>query len=169
MSINYPADPCLACSWTHEVPEGVNAIEISSQRQENRLVALAMWDVLLRQGRRVAAVATSDWHRGAAPIGTPSVRVWAADLSASAILEGIRAGRVIVLANESLLAPEVTVRARRTAATIGDEVRVVRGETIRIVFERFASTRGYLRLHLVAADGTPLAITNPIFVEISEP
>jgi hypothetical protein len=202
VSINHPFDTCLACSWTQDVPEGVTAMEISQERPEGRLQALAMWDVLLRQGRRVTAVGTSDWHRGTTPLGVPSVRVRASELSVPAILEAIRAGRVVVLASASLPAPDVTVRAGRLAATIGDEVRVAAGEPLQVeircapayrdarvdlfwngeaiatgavpadgalTFERYATTRGYLRVHVVSPDGTPLAVTNPTFVEIAEP
>ena len=34
-------------------------------------------------------------------------------------------------------------------------------------FERFAATNGYLRLHVLAASGAPLAITNPIWIRMT--
>jgi hypothetical protein len=39
---------------------------------------------------------SSDWHRADHPIGMASVRVWAAELSERAILDAMRAGRVVV-------------------------------------------------------------------------
>lgn len=195
VSINHPAGTCFACSWTHAVPDGVNAIEISDQPAQ----ALAMWDVLLRQGRRIAAVGTSDWHRGDAPLGSPCVRVWADDLSTPAILAGIRAGRVVVVANAQVPAPDLVLHTGHAKAKIGDEIRLARGEPMRvevradpadegarvdlmwngeavdsavmrgtdpIVFDRFATTTGYLRVHVTRPDGVPLAITNPIYVVV---
>lgn len=199
-SINHPASTCTACAWTHTVPDGIDAIEISDERPESRLQALAMWDLLLRQGRRLTAVAASDWHRGATPLGVPAVRVWAEELSTAAILEGIRRGRVIVVADPSLPAPDLRVRTRHGEARIGDRVRVPRGDEIRVelrggpagatvellwngepistavvpadgavTFSRFPVARGYLRIHLTRPDGTLLAVTNPVFVEVSAP
>ncbi|MEO8501169.1 MAG: hypothetical protein ABI565_09660, partial [Vicinamibacteria bacterium] len=34
-------------------------------------------------------------------------------------------------------------------------------------FERFASTNGYLRVHVLAPSGAPLAVTNPIWIKMS--
>jgi hypothetical protein len=200
VSINHPASACAACTWTHAVPDGVNAIEISDERQESRLQALAMWDVLLRQGRRLTAVGTSDWHRGAAPLGLPSVRVWAEELSTAAILEGIRLGRVIVVADPSLPAPDLTARTGHGDARVGDLLHVPRGDPVRVelrgappgtrvdllwngepiaeatvpadgavTFNRHPAARGYVRIHLTRPDGTLLAVTNPIFIEVTTP
>ena len=85
IAINHPSDSCLACSWTHPVPLEVSAIEIANGEPVARQQAMTLWDALLREGRRVTAVGESDYHRGAAPLGTPSVRVRAQELSTPAI------------------------------------------------------------------------------------
>lgn len=202
VSINHPFASCAGCPWTHPIPDALDAIEISEERPEARLQAMALWDVLLRQGRRVAAVATSDWHRGPAPLGAPAVRVFAPELSAPAILDGIREGRVVVVASASLPAPILSVRAGAVTAGVGGRLRASAGEPIQIDlqgapeydgarvdllwngevvasgvlparggarFERHAATSGYLRVHLLAADGTLLALTTPIYVEVVAP
>lgn len=33
--------------------------------------------------------------------------------------------------------------------------------------DRFASTNGYLRVHILAANGAPLAVTNPVWIRTS--
>lgn len=202
VSINHPFASCFGCPWTHPIPDALDAIEISEERPEARLQAMALWDVLLRQGRRVAAVATSDWHRGPAPLGAPAVRVFAPELSATAILDGIREGRVVVVASAALPAPILTVRAGEAAAGVGGRIRAKAGEAIQVDvegapeydgaradllwngevvasnvlaarggarFERHAATPGYLRVHLFAPDGTLLALTNPVYVEVAAP
>ena len=43
-----------------------------------------------------------------------------------------------------------------------DRATAAAGGTVR--FRRWPATDGYLRVHVTAADGAPLAITNPVFV-----
>jgi hypothetical protein len=128
ISVNHPAAACFACAWTHAIPDSVNAIEVSEHPPQ----ALAIWDVLLRQGRRLTAVGTSDWHRGNGPLGSPSVKVWATDLSTPAILAGLRAGHVVVVADPAVPAPDLTVRTADRVAKVGDELRVARGQVMRV-------------------------------------
>lgn len=202
VSINHPYVDCFACPWTHGVPEGLNAIEVANRDGANLAQAIAMWDVLLRQGRRITAVGASDFHRiGQNAIGTASVRVWADELKTSAILGAIREGRVVVMADGRTPPPSLVVRHGQHAFRIGDTLEVERGETLEVEvsadapayaggrvdlvwrgepvasaklggigpirFTRWANTDGYLRVHAFAANGAPLAVTNPVFVKLS--
>jgi len=201
VSINHPVADCLACSWTHQVPDTVSAIEIANGTAVARQQAMTMWDVLLRGERRITAVGESDWHRGNVPLSVPSVRVFAPELSTRAILAAIRARRVIVMADGSTPPPTVVARAGGQQARIGDDLQIRPGEPFTVAvdaaaaqyrggrvafvwngeaiasepvpesghveFERFGHADGYLRLHVFKADGTPLAITNPIFVTMT--
>ena len=200
VSINHPVADCVACSWTHELPDSVNAIEIANGAAAARQQAMTMWDILLRAGRHVTAVGESDWHRGNAPLGAPSVRVWAPELSTRAVLDALRAGRVVVMADATTPPPTMTVRSPRSEGRVGDTVRVKADEPLRIdveaaaaaykdarvqllwngeavdagvmpasgrlEFQRFSKTAGYFRVHVSGADGAPLAVTNPVFVDI---
>ena len=74
VGINHPYSDCVACSWTHAVPEVVNTIEITGREPAEIVRAVALWDMLLTAGRRVTASGVSDWHRGDTPIGAASVR-----------------------------------------------------------------------------------------------
>ncbi|HTI38386.1 MAG TPA: CehA/McbA family metallohydrolase [Vicinamibacterales bacterium] len=132
ISINHAVTDCVACSWTHAVPDSVNAWEVFNGTVDGRRQAVAMWDQLLRAGRRVTAVGESDWHRGDAPIGSPTSRVWAPELSASAILAGVKSGRVIVMANTALPTPDIVARAGGATARVGDELTVAAGEGVSI-------------------------------------
>ena len=192
-SINHPASTCVGCGWEHAVPEGVTGIEITNGRHGEMAAAMEMWDRLLKEGRRIVAVGSSDWHRPPAPFDVASVRVWAEELSTRAILDGIRAGRVVVMADGRTPPPLLVARAGRVKAGVGetlkmaghDSVRVevtlpagllggrvdlvadgavvaTQPATTRVRFERAAGDR-YLRVHVFAADGSPRAVTNPVF------
>ncbi len=112
LSINHPVldlgKGCIGCSWKHVVPESVGAVEIGTgaASKTGRLFgdsAIAWWDALLDEGRHLAPVGGSDDHsaghgRGLfdSPIGSPTTRVLADELSVEAIVAGIRAGRTVV-------------------------------------------------------------------------
>ncbi|MGE3375009.1 MAG: CehA/McbA family metallohydrolase [Vicinamibacteria bacterium] len=200
-SVNHPRSDCVACSWTHDIPASVAAMEVANISHQEMAQSLAMWDLLLRQGRRIAGIGVSDWHRGTAPIGAASVRVRADELSRPAILGAIRAGRVVVMADATTPPPELRLLAGSRQASVGDVLRLRRGEAFaaelqaagpayegaRVDFvwrgealasatlsagqparlERFAAAPGYLRAHVTTADGRPLAMTNPIWVEVA--
>jgi hypothetical protein len=197
--INHPYASCVACSWTHNVPSGIGTIEITGREPEEMPRAVALWDMLLRQGRRVTAIGVSDWHRGDAPLGSASVRVFAPDLSTRSILDALRAGRVVVMAEGSLSPPDLRVSAGGVEARIGDTLSLKKGDGFEVTvdvgsappyqtasvelywngervssarlvsgkvrFGRFASTSGYLRVHVVTATGAPMAVTNPVWIK----
>ena len=202
-AINHPKADCLGCAWEHAIPKGVTAIEISGAGNAEREAAVAMWDALLQRGRRLVAVGASDWHRPDHPIAAASVRVWASELSQAAILEGIRAGRVVVMA-EGRIPPPILVARGGPAdpeARIGDTLIVDRGAPavvevttpgvlfggrIDLVwdgaavdqaqagasaarFERSVTRDGYVRAHVYSPDGTPVAVTNPVFLKVRAP
>ena len=193
--INHPGATCDGCGWQHEVPDGVAALEITNGSHQEMAAAIAMWDRLLMQGRRITGVGSSDWHRGPRTVDVASVRAWARELSASAILDGIRRGRVAVMSDGRTPPPLMVARAGRLRAGAGEtlpvravkEVRVdvtlpvalvggrvelvADGTTVatqpartRMRFDRPVGDR-YLRIHVFSADGTPRAITNPVYLE----
>ena len=194
-SINHPSASCAGCGWEHAVPEGVTGIEISNGNHGEMARAVAMWDDLLKKGRRIVAVGSSDWHRGPGTIDVASVRVWATELSTPAILDGIRRGRVVVMADGRTPPPLLVVRAGRHRAGSGETLPVGDATSVRldvtlpvallggrvdliadgavvasrpaktrVRFERPATDR-YLRIHVFDADGSPQAVTNPVFLE----
>jgi hypothetical protein len=207
-SVNHPRAACAGCSWEHAVPPGVVGIEIANNHPEDRAACIARWDALLREGRRITGIGSSDWHRGPLPIDAASVRVWAPELSTAAILDGIKAGRVVVMADGRTPPPELAVRFGKRIARIGDTLAVASGAPYEVTvavragvaayegsrvdlfwngeaagsaelkrtgparFTRFTRTTtepGYLRAHVQRADGSPLAITNPVYVTVEEP
>jgi hypothetical protein len=198
-AINHPRADCLGCAWEHNVSAGVAALEITAAGTSERAAAMALWDSLLQRRRRIVGLGSSDWHRPDHPIGTASVRVWAAELSEKAILDSIRAGRVVVMIDAATPPPELIVRAGEAEARVGDSLAMARGAVARVEvrppaaltggrvdlvhdgvvvdsaaitasapirFERTITKDGYLRLHVFAANGFPVAVTNPVYLEV---
>jgi hypothetical protein len=154
-TINHPSASCAGCGWEHAVPEGVTGIEISNGNHAEMAQAIAMWDRLLLQGRRIVAVGSSDWHRGTSPIDVASVRVWADELSTRAILGGLRAGRVVVMADGRTPPPLMVARAGRRRAVAGETLPLGRRAKVRLDVTLPVGLLGG-RVDLVA-DGTVVA------------
>ena len=131
-SINHPSASCAGCGWEHAVPEGVTGIEIVNGNHGEMAKAIALWDDLLKQGRHIVGVGSSDWHRGPRTIDVASARVWATELSTRAILDGIRAGRVVVMADGRTPPPLMVAKAGRRRAGVGETLAVGAGTTVRI-------------------------------------
>ncbi len=123
-SINHPAGECSGCSWEHEIPDGVDAIEVWNGRRGPQDRAVAMWERLLRDGRRVTAVGASDWHRPPDPIDGANVRVFVHAHTQAGILDGIKAGRVIVMRGAADAMPSFTVRSGSRSATVGESLTI---------------------------------------------
>ncbi len=194
-AINHPFDNCSACAWEQTIPADLDGLEIWNGGKAPQEQAIAMWDRLLRAGRRVTAVGASDWHRLPAPIGAAAVRVLATQLTEPAILDGIRQHRVIVMRDARTVPPSVRARCGSAEAEVGgaltcaghDDLSVhvsmpaladgnaefswkaARMTTLAIgggtTFSMPAGA-GYLRVRIYAADGSTVAITNPIYVSL---
>jgi hypothetical protein len=135
-AINHPTqdlgDLCTGCGWRLPVPAtGVDGVEVANAgyRQLGVLYndsSIAFWDTLEARGMKAAAVGGSDDHRAGredifyqSPIGEPATMVWAEELSAAAILDGV-ARRHTVVKGQSVADPMVDLRAG--AAMAGDTV-----------------------------------------------
>ena len=118
--VNHPkltlGDACIGCEWqdVDSTPWAeVAAIEIQTGpfglAELIGRPARDLWDELLDAGHRVTAVGGSDDHRAGidfdpltqSPVGSPTTLVYAEELSESAILEAIAAGRAQVLLSGS--------------------------------------------------------------------
>jgi hypothetical protein len=129
---------CIGCAWRHADTDwskvaGMELLTAGWEIGVNAFVpqVLAMWDGLLDQGFRIAAVGGSDDHTAGrnvsttgAPIGSPTTRVLADQLSEAAIVDAVRHGRTLVqLRGPDDPMVEVTMRTvAGGAAEIGDEV-----------------------------------------------
>jgi hypothetical protein len=142
LSLNHPTAQCAQCGWEHAVPAAASAIEIWNGWSGPQEAAVALWDRLLRSGRRLTAVGSSDFHRRPQPLGRGSVRVWAPELRTPAILRSIREGRVIVMGDGSSPAPMVLLRIEGQEAGIGDTVTLRPGQPYSIAVQAPPLARG---------------------------
>jgi MYXO-CTERM domain-containing protein len=113
--VNHPmldlGSVCIGCEWKHvdDTPWGeVAGLEIITGNFDIGVQAfvprvIALWDSLLDQGYRIAAIGGSDDHNAgrstgptASQIASPTTLVLADGLSEAAIIDGIRHGRTIV-------------------------------------------------------------------------
>jgi hypothetical protein len=120
--------------------------------------SLALWDRLLKQGRRITAVGGSDKHQGPFDgslgfheIGQPCTWVYAEELSASGLLAGLRAGHAFISAGPAGPRLELTAVADASTAMMGDAVVVGEGWPAQLRC-RVTGAGGHL-LRLVSACG----------------
>ncbi|HEX3783389.1 MAG TPA: CehA/McbA family metallohydrolase [Pseudonocardiaceae bacterium] len=88
----HPFADCFGCTWTFDYQQ-VDLIEIwNGPWGLDDQAAVIHWDGLLRAGRWIPAVGDSDSHTPRDRVGHPHNVVLAEDLSADALMAGLRAG-----------------------------------------------------------------------------
>jgi MYXO-CTERM domain-containing protein len=162
--VNHPAldlgTVCLGCAWHHADTDWsqVAGIEILTGNWTFGATGfvpqvIAMWDGLLDQGYRIAAIGGSDDHTAGrsegptgAPIGSPTTRVLADNLGEAAIVDAIRHGRTMVqLRGPDDPIVDVTMRtATGGSAEIGDDVDDV--DRVRIALHVTGGDRTFAQL-----------------------
>jgi hypothetical protein len=185
--LNHPH--CDFCPWEHDFAFDFDLAEVWNglwtARNER---ALAWWQAELAAGRRVPAVGGSDCHRvelfSVIRTGAPTTYVLAADATVEAILEGLKAGRVMISDMQDGPAIWMTPGPGETVAPGSCEVsiRLERAEdcTLRlidrtgIIYEApagdttyvwEAASGNFLRAELRSDfTGMVRALTNPVYV-----
>ncbi|MFF7182843.1 CehA/McbA family metallohydrolase [Streptomyces sp. NPDC008121] len=128
----HPHAPCVGCAWKFGFGDA-DAVEVwNGPYTPDDEVALADWDAALARGRRIPAMGGSDAHRDPDRVGTPQTVVLAHELSRTAILAGLRAGRSYV-AESSAVALDFTVTdGRGRTAGIGERLAVPADAPVRV-------------------------------------
>ena len=105
VSINHPRVPtgeaCMGCGWSPTPAVDLSlaaAIEVvNGQDVENAIAGMPFWHEQLQRGRRLTAIGGSDTHDAATGrVGVPTTVIYATELSADAIVAGIRSGNVYI-------------------------------------------------------------------------
>lgn len=100
-----------------------------------------LWDSLLGEGRRFWIVATSDSHVNYAEPSRPGADFWPgqyqktyvhAERTYDGILDGLRSGRIFVVAGDLISELDVTATARGSTAGIGGTLAVPKGQDVSI-------------------------------------
>ncbi len=210
-AINHPVldvgAQCIGCLWESEVPvELIGAVEIATGAGAFLFSedTLAFWDELSQRGAHASAIGGSDDHRAgrdtgplASRIGSPTTMVYAEELGARAIIEGVRLGRTVVklrgpddpmieisvggaVPSGVVVAEETTLEARVTGA-FGGSVRWLENgreaAATAITSDPFvfsvtarAPAQGEDRWRAeVAIDGTLCTVTSNVFIRAAEP
>ncbi|MGI8770783.1 MAG: CehA/McbA family metallohydrolase [Acidobacteriaceae bacterium] len=158
VSINHPVrnfgEACIGCGWKPAAGNdmrNVNAIEaVNGVNPQFYLNDIAYWQQQLNRGYRLTGLGGSDTHKPEQKTtGDPTTVVYASDLSVTAILDGIRAGRVFVDLTGS--------RDRMLEVEAVDD----RGSTVHMG-DTLASPHGrkaMLHVHVVGCAGSSVRIT----------
>lgn len=103
MSINHPVSG--DCSWLHQMEREPGGVELyhSSWYEEPIATSALAW--FQRWRRDVVLIGGGDFHNRSTPLrpGLPTTWVAAEELSAEAILDGIRAGRTAITASATFV------------------------------------------------------------------
>ncbi|CAN5532812.1 hypothetical protein BH11MYX1_BH11MYX1_13810 [soil metagenome] len=140
--VNHPVlelgSACIGCMWQHvdDTPwDEVTGLEILTGNYNLGVLAffpraIALWDMELAAGHRLAAIGGSDDHTAGlnetstgSPIGSPTTLVLADNLSEAAIIAALEHGRTIVdLHGPDAPGLDFTLANDTTTTEIGDEV-----------------------------------------------
>jgi hypothetical protein len=136
---NHPFALCTTCPWRYPEREwkGMDGVEVWNGKWDlTDEQAVTWWDGLLRRGLRLNAFGGSDYHRGADAM-VPATRVWAPRLEQGAIMDGLRNGRTVMVADPKGAQLELTAgRAKpgeTASGTVEIQVRTRKAEGLRLV------------------------------------
>ena len=158
--VNHPKVTGPPWEWGDEVQ--ADAIEVWQQPWHVfNYQSLAVWDRLLKQGRRLTAAGGSDKHQapfdgslGFHEVGQPCTWIYAKELSTPALLAGLRAGHAFISTGPAGPRLELTVTAPNGTAMMGDCLSLADGEEARLCCRVTGADGMFLRL--VSAAGALL-------------
>lgn len=111
VSINHPRAPtgeaCMGCGWSPRPAADMSLVQavevVNGNDVESARAGLPFWEEQLQLGHRLTAIGGSDTHDVTATpapmtgqVGVPTTVIFAQELSANAIVDGIRSGNVFV-------------------------------------------------------------------------
>jgi hypothetical protein len=97
LSLSHPLIPGMSWTLGYDLP--VDALEVwHGPSGERNLETLAIWQELLRSGRRMVGLGGSDHHCGRRdrPLANPTIWVLADSLTVEGIVSALRSGRVVI-------------------------------------------------------------------------
>jgi predicted metal-dependent phosphoesterase TrpH len=198
VSVNHPFGGTSPWELGDETAAAADTIEVwNGPWSPDERAAIDWWAGLIARGARPTAVGGSDCHsfrrRKDQALAGPTTWVRAAARDGAAVIDAIRAGRVVLTRRPDTPRPDVTVRCGDQTAGVGDVLEVSAGEalqvhvridggasgcTARLLSDRgpeagltgagtvrlSAAGRRFIRLELDHPDGGLAALTNPIYL-----
>ncbi len=169
-SINHADAPsgesCMGCGWTPSTPVDMGlftAVEVINGGVI-MLSSADLWDHQIAAGHRLTAIGGSDNHNALTPagqpgaVGRPTTVVDADELSVSAILDGIRNGRVFIdltSSHDKLLDLDATIGSHH--ARMGEDLEASNGTSVQFDVHVAACAGNQLHLLLDGQESPPLA------------
>ncbi len=136
-SINHPTAVCGGCDWSYGDWTKMDAVEIWNGGWDFQdEAALKKWDALLRDGKFIPAIGSSDTHspplgqkdyQTNPGLGSPTNHVGAKKLLQSEILSAIKQGRVWVNSKANNQIIRFSASSGQKSRTIGDIIETVDG------------------------------------------
>ncbi|MFD3512009.1 CehA/McbA family metallohydrolase [Streptomyces sp. NPDC058657] len=150
----HPHASCLGCGWQFGFAEA-DAVEVwNGPYTPDDEVSLQAWDKTLGAGGRwVPAMGSSDAHRDPDRVGHPQTVVLADDLSRTAVLAGIRAGRSYVAASSAVSLSLSVTGPRGESATLGGRLAVADDAVVTVRLS-VTGAAADATTHLVTDQGT---------------
>jgi hypothetical protein len=165
VSINHPNNPsgeiCMGCGWTApgfdyaraDAIEVVNGGNLrATGAADGPLSGLGLWAKLMDQGLHPTAVGGSDSHdadllSGPGSVGSPTTVVYADELSETAILAGLREGRVYIdMDGHPGHTLDLTVASPAEQVGIGGRLSARKGNVLTIVLRADGVAGGHYEI-----------------------
>lgn len=133
-SLNHPL--CSFCPWKWDTDFIYQNVEVwNGVMREDNLNAVRWWQKQLESGKKLGAVGGSDYH-GVFPsfgyLGSPVNIVHALSPSKEDILDALREGRSVILANPK--SPMLTIESGN--ATVGETVKITENTVVTVRAEK---------------------------------
>ena len=171
-SVNHAEAPggeiCMGCRWEPTSNVDMNQFSAVEVINGGQTVSTKYWDTQLRQGHRLAAVGGSDSHNATNPpgmsgsIGWPTTAVETNELSVSAILDGIRAGRTFVdltASHDKMV--DFEAESGGATARMGGTLHAAAGAQIRVRIQATGCSGSVVHL-LLDGEESPAAPAKPL-------
>jgi hypothetical protein len=163
VSINHPRVPtgeaCMGCGWSPNPAADLSLVQavevVNGNDVENPISGIPFWHEQLNLGHRLTAIGGSDTHdvtsTNVSPppgkIGVPTTVVFARELSADAIVDGIRAGNVFVdTAGTQDRLLELTAEYKQTTATMGGQLTLANKQSATFTLRVAKMTGGTIEI-----------------------
>ncbi|MFD0008586.1 CehA/McbA family metallohydrolase [Streptomyces sp. NPDC127178] len=154
----HPCVPGPGSLWEFGT-DAVDALEVwNGPWTLDDALAVALWDVQLRLGRRIAAVGGSDAHSPAETVGHPQTVVQAPELSREALVNSLRRGRCY-LAESAGVTVELIAKSPRGHAGPGQTLTFSLFEAVEVEARIVGAPGAVLSLH--TEWGMMVAVTVP--------